>query len=743
MRIGAGCGIPVIAVLALAAPAAAADTASDDVAAAARGAAAIFDSVTVVGSKIEERVGEIAGTASVIARDEIDRRQAQSLEDVVRHEPGVSAVGQAGRFGFAAFRVRGIDGNRVAIELDGVPAPDAFAVGSFASSGRDFVQPELLRSVEILRGPASALHGSDALGGVVVLTTRSPAEFLGAAPDGFAGLTVGADGRDEGLRSSALGAAARGRWQALALLAARRGHELDNRGDVAADPAESEEVAGFARLVRLLDRGLLELTVDRQESAVETDVRHLVGGPAQFATTVRLIADDRVERDRVALLYSFGGERAALHEGRARLYWSEFATDQQTWQERAPDARTPAPTLRWRRFALAEEAVGGEWTGRSELALGAVVHRLVWGVEAERSDVRERRDGSETDLATGAVTSVVLGERLPVRDFPLSRLRSVAAYVADDVALGDRWRLQPALRWERTTTDARPDALYRDDFPNTPVVDSDDASWTPKLGVTRDLGRGQSAYVQVAEGFRAAPFHDVNVGLKIATFNYEAIPNPDLRPERSRGVELGWRRAGATWSAHLALYDNRYRDLIESRANLGVDPATGATIFQSVNRDRARIRGAEGRLRVDLGRLTPAARGWTLDGSLAWADGEDTRRRRPLNSVDPAKATLAASYLAPAGRWSGSAVGTWVDDKRGDLDTTTADLFAPPGYALLDLYAEWRPSERWTVTLALLNALDRRYWSFGKVRGVLAGDPQRDFHSEPGRALLAGVAWRR
>ncbi|MCM2270638.1 MAG: hypothetical protein NDJ75_11095, partial [Thermoanaerobaculia bacterium] len=97
MRIGAGCGIPVIAALALAAPAAAADAASDEVAAEARGAAAIFDSVTVVGSKIEERVGEIAGTASVIARDEIDRRQAQSLEDVVRHEPGVSAVGQAGR----------------------------------------------------------------------------------------------------------------------------------------------------------------------------------------------------------------------------------------------------------------------------------------------------------------------------------------------------------------------------------------------------------------------------------------------------------------------------------------------------------------------------------------------------------------------------------------------------------------------------------------------------------------------
>jgi hemoglobin/transferrin/lactoferrin receptor protein len=722
-----------------AAPAWAGEPAADS----ERGAAAIFDSLTVVGSKVEERVGEIAGTVSVVSRAELDRRQAQSLEDAVRYEPGVSAVGQAGRFGFASFRVRGIDGNRVAVELDGVPMPDAFSVGSFANAGRDFVQPELLRSVEILRGPASALHGSDALGGVVVLTTRSPAELLDGEPDGAADVRFGADGRDRGRRASALGALARGRWQALALVAARRGHELDNRGETPPDPATTDERSGFVRLVRLLDRGLLELTFDRQESEVETDVRHLEGGPAQFASTVRLAADDRVERTRASLRLVTATGSALFVEGRGSLYWSDFVTAQATEQERAPDPRTPVPTLRHRLFALDEEVVGGEWTGRSQLALGRTEHRLVWGVEAVESEVRERRDGRETDLATGATTNVVLGERLPVRDFPVSRLRTVAVYLADDVALGDRWRLQPALRWERTTTDARPDALYLDDFPTTPIVDLDDASWTPKVGVTRELGRGHSVYAQYAEGFRAPPFYDVNVGLRIATFNFEAIPNPDLRPERSRGVELGWRVAGRRASGQLALYDNRYRDLIESRANLGRDPATGTTIFQSVNRDRARIYGAEGRLRVALGRPAPGAAGWTLDAGLSWARGEDTRRDEPLNSVDPAKLTVGLAYAAADGRWSASAVGTLVDSKRGEVDDSTANVFAPPGYALLDLYGEWRATESWTLTLTVLNLFDEKHWSWGRAGGLLADDPQLDFHTEPGRALLLGVAWRR
>jgi hemoglobin/transferrin/lactoferrin receptor protein len=714
-----------------------------DAATPAPGAAAIFDAVTVVASKVEERVGEVAGTVTVISRAELDRRLAQSVADAIRHEPGVTAVGQAGRFGFSSFRVRGVDGNRVAVEVDGVPLRDAFAVGSFSNAGRGSVEPELLAAVEILRGPASALHGSDALGGVVALTTRAPADYLSGTPDRSLEARLSADGRDGGLRASALFASSRGSWQTLALVALRQADEVDNMGAIAPDPAEREDRSAFVRAVRLFERGLLELTFDRQEGDVETDVRHLVRGPGQFATTERLLADDRDERTRVALRQSLLTRRAWLEEGELRLAWNETSARQQTEQLRVADARTPA-TRRERGFELEERWLGGEWRGRSQASTGGALHRLVWGIEAERAEISERRDGRETDLATGAATSVILGERLPVRDFPDSTVGSLALYVADDVVLpNERWRLQPALRWERTRTTAHPDGLYREDFPATPVVDLDDASWTPKLGLLRELGRGHSAYAQYAEGFRAPPFYDVNVGLRIATFGYEAIPNPELRPERSRGAELGWRYAGARVSAHLALYENRYRDLIESRVNLGRDPLTGITTFQSLNRDRATIHGVEARWRVDLERLAPATRGWTIDGGFAWAEGEDTRRRQPLNSVDPAKLTLGASYLAPGGRWSASAIGSWVDGKEGAVDTSTANVYAPPGYALLDLYGELRPGEGWTLTFALLNALDRQYWSFARVRGVLADDPQLDFHSEPGRALLVGVAWRR
>src|SRR5690606_22938130 len=137
--------------------------------------------------------------------------------------------------------------------------------------------------------------------------------------------------------------------------------------------------------------------------------------------------------------------------------------------------------------------------------------------------------------------------------------------------------------------------------------------------------------------------------LSIPQLNYVVLPNPDLDPERSHGVEAGWHHAGAHAQWRLAAFANFYRDLIESRANLGVD-AEGATVFQSVNRDRARIHGVEAAAGLDLGTLSSALDGYTLRGAFAWARGDDTRRDLPLNTVQPARLVLELERAASGWR---------------------------------------------------------------------------------------------
>lgn len=66
------------------------------------------------------------GTISVIDREQMDRHLTITFRDLVRYEPGVSAIGAAGRFGLDSFNIRGLSGNRTHMEIDGVPMADSY-----------------------------------------------------------------------------------------------------------------------------------------------------------------------------------------------------------------------------------------------------------------------------------------------------------------------------------------------------------------------------------------------------------------------------------------------------------------------------------------------------------------------------------------------------------------------------------------------------------------------------------------
>ena len=134
--------------------------------------------ITVSATLAERAQKDVASEVSVIHPAQIDARQVTDIGALVRYEPGVSVSADGSRFGRAGFSVRGLDGNRVRIELDGVAVPDTFAIGSFSNAGRDVVDVDVLKRVEILRGAASSLYGSDALAGVVSFVTKDPASKL-------------------------------------------------------------------------------------------------------------------------------------------------------------------------------------------------------------------------------------------------------------------------------------------------------------------------------------------------------------------------------------------------------------------------------------------------------------------------------------------------------------------------------------------------------------------------------------
>lgn len=703
-----------------------------------------LDTVVVIASRVPEPLAQVVASVAVIERSEIERHLDQDIADLVRYLPGVRVDSDANRFGRSGFSIRGLGGNRVRVEIDGVPLPDAFAVGQFANAGRDLVDLEAVQRVEILRGPASTLYGSDALAGIVAFRSRDPADLLAQGQGAHAyGVRLGYASRD---RSRLLGAnwagETDGGWQAMLLAARREGAQSENsaRSDAeAANPADFARDAFLGKLVRDAgNAGRWSFVFDHSRSDQDTRVRSQHFGPGRFRTTYRLDAEDHSARNRISALGEWRAPTAWLDQLALLVYRQDSEARQDSFQYRLPDAATPFESLRFRRFDFSQQELGLDLLGVSEGEAFGLAHRQVFGIRVEQTDYRGLRDGVETNLASGVASTVILGERFPVRDFPNSSTRRIAAFWQDEIRFGD-FALLPGLRWERYRLDARPDALFIEDYPDIVTADLGATSFTPKLGLRWSVSERASLFLQYAQGFRAPPFSDVNIGLSLPALNFEVRPNPALRPERSRGLEAGLRWHGQALQGTVSVYDNRYRELIESRANLGVDPVSGALVFQSVNRSRARIRGAEAEFRLDLAALRPALEGWSLQGAAAVTRGDDTARDRPLNSIDPDSLTLGLRFDSLGGYWGGELIASAV---RGvsRIDQPANPLFTPPGYSSYDVFAWYEPRPGMRLNLGLFNLLDRQAWDWGSLRGVPANAANLGFYSKPGRSLAASLS---
>lgn len=714
-----------------------------------------LERIVVTATMTERAQKDVASEVSVIDALEIDRRQAQNIADLVRYEPGVSVTGSSSggnRFGTGGFAIRGLSGNRVRIEVDGIAVPDAFAIGSFSSAGRDVVDVDALKRVEIVRGAASSLYGSDALAGVVAFTTKDPTDYLGkdVGQFGSAKLLYDSAGRESAVSGTWAGGSAS---DGVVVVATHRdGHAQNTMGEddssgarrTRPNPQDTRSDALLAKYVHNADSGRVDrLTFDGERGKVDTDVLSSLGYSA-MTNTLTTALDGRDERERLRL--SFDQELPLASALADRLDWKVYLQRSEITQDTYEDRWTLGeigpvnPKQRYRRFTFEQRVLGAEATARKDFSAGGVEHAITYGVDLSRTRTQEQRDGWQRDVTTGAITNVVSPDTFPVRDFPTSDTTTAAMFAQDEMRLADgRLSLIPALRVDYYKLEPRHDGVFAEDNPGTRPVDVDHTSWSPKLGAIWRFDDTWSAFAQYAHGFRAPPYNDVNIGFTNLQFGYTALPNPKLKPETSNGLEAGLRANGRYGYASVSAYENRYRDFIESQSFVGIDPQTGLMLFQSVNRSRVKIRGVEARYGLDFGAFDDALAGFSLKGNIAYAHADDETANEPLASVDPLSAVVGLAY--ERADWSAELLGRFV--RRKDRLPKPAEgesaPFAAPGYATVDFYARWKPYERIELFGALTNLTDRRYWNWSMVNAIPFSATTIDRYSEPGRAVRVGL----
>lgn len=717
------------------------------VTAAEAGPAHDFEQITVTATRTEQAIGDVPATVDVIGREQMDRTLVRDLKDLFRYMPGVSVTSGFGRFGIGDIRIRGLGGNRVRIETDGIAISDAFAIGSYSDANRNFVDMDTLKRAEVVRGPASALYGSDALGGVVSFVTKNPADYLAPGKDAYAGFKLGYQSDWQGLSAGATTAIGGERWSGMVVVSHRQGRETANQGDnhsrdatrTAANPQSRDGRSLLSKLVYTpsLDQQVT-LTVEGNEDRAATDVLHLRGiDPRTGATTLRLAGDDLQTRARVSLEHELSGLDGAVADSLTwRAYRQDSETTQDTVEERIARGQ---PQRREREFNFDQRVHGLELEAHKAFSTGNVGHVLTWGAEISRTDLAQKRDGRAIDLLTGESSNVVLPDVFPVRDFPRSRIDNAAMFVQDEISLADgELTLLPGLRVDYYALQPQHDPIFAEDNPGLRPVKVTERNVSPKLGAVWHFSDDWSTYASYARGFRSPPYNDVNLGFTNLQFGYAAIPNPDLRPETSDGAELGLRHSGRVAWFGLAGFYNRYDDFIESAAMVSRPPETPLVIFQSRNVAEAEIYGVELQAGVKLDGWSPALQGWSLRGAASWQRGQDLTADQPLNSVDPARASIGLAYDAQD--WGVSLHGRFAAGKER---LANPGDFAPPGYGVADLLAHWDFAPGATVNAGVFNLADRKYWDWADVPGVAADSAVLDRYTRPGRnvGVSLAVSW--
>jgi len=578
--------------------------------------------ITVTATRIEESVFHVPQSVSLIQSEEILEGNFRTTPESLQEAPGILV--QETAYGHGSPFIRGLTGKHILILVDGI----RFNNSTFRFGPNQYlnnIDPYIIERVEVMRGPASVLYGSDAIGGVINLITKRREDFSPEKDvDGmFTGRYGSADeskiGRIEvngilrnlgfvgGMTYKDIGDL---RGGADTGIQEHTGYQ-ENDGDIKLQyrlSPEGELIAGY--------RSVHQSDVPRTDKFVYND-ESFVYDPqiwnAFFAAYDNTHPGSLIQGLRVTISRNQeveGLERRAFGSTTLRRYRDEV----DSW--------------------------GASLQANS---LAGISHVLTYGAEYYNDNVDSSR--RDINLSTGVSTP-------RSGNFPDDSEYALAGvFIQDDIAATDRLTTIAGIRYSYARVEAtlpspfgRLEDSYRD--------------WTGSLGFVYAMSEHLHGTASISQGFRAPNLDDTVVLEKVTNEGID-VPSPDLNPENSLNYEIGIKAEYPRYRGSLFYFYNDLHDLIErgpgtyngqtfidENSNGIEDP--GEAVRQKFNVGRAYIQGAEAEGEY------PFAGAWVLRANLSWIYGKDLENREPLSRIPPVMGLLGL-------RWNDSFKKYWAE----------------------------------------------------------------------------------
>lgn len=678
----------------LASPVFAADKKADDV-------------MVVSGSRMEQKLEDVSGPISVITAEQIEEQVVSNVADLFRYEPGVTALGGAGDA--QTFIIRGMGENRVKIVRDGVRQNDAYKDGGV---GQSYFDTDMIKQVEVVKGPASAAYGSDALGGVIAITTKDAADFL-KGRDSYLDATSGYASSSHQKMAGFTGALRTGELENLLRYTWRDGGVTQNYDS---DKNEFDIVSQallFKSQWNLSDSQFLKLTVDYFTEGQDPDAVDLTKAGSVFNQPIT----DK-DTDNLSLVLDHGIALQAPWVDRidSKLY---YARTKQTMDQYASSKYPVRPTNPY----VTKNSL--DHNGFEQKSLGAQLkfskaldsQRLAWGLEYEHTDNERTRFKAPT----------VAGdfEGYSELSFPSTTTEHGALWAFDELKFGERWVLTPGARYDYYRMNPDQDPAYTGEN----LKRFSEGEFSPKLGLVFKAHEAANLFAQYSHGYKTPMYDNAFSTLNHQAYGYRIEPNTNLKPESSDGIDLGVRGSAGGFSYEVATFYNKYDDFIE----LGQVSTEGRTaVYQYQNLDKATTKGAEAKADYWLNDLVNV---W---GNLSYIEGKDGDGNY-INSLSPLKGTLGVRLEQP--NWNINTALRFADDmSKVGKDAKGNDNIKSAGWGVVDIYAQFKPVQDLQFNVGVFNLFDKEYVNYESITGQSASASISN-KTEPGRNLSARVKY--
>ncbi|WAG11948.1 TonB-dependent hemoglobin/transferrin/lactoferrin family receptor [Aeromonas dhakensis] len=678
----------------LASPVFAADKKADDV-------------MVVSGSRMEQKLEDVSGPISVITAEQIEEQVVSNVADLFRYEPGVTALGGAGDA--QTFIIRGMGENRVKIVRDGVRENDAYKNGGV---GQSYFDTDMIKQVEVVKGPASAAYGSDALGGVIAITTKDAADFL-KGRDSYLDATSGYASSSHQKMAGFTGALRTGELENLLRYTWRDGGVTQNY-----DSDKNEfDIVSQAVLLKsqwnLSDSQFLKLTVDYFTEGQDPDAVDLTKAGSVFNQPIT----DK-DTDNLSLVLDHGIALQAPWVDRidSKIY---YARTKQTMDQYASSKYPVRPTNPY----VTKNSL--DHNGFEQKSLGAQVkfskaldsQRLAWGLEYEHTDNERTRFKAPT----------VAGdfEGYSELSFPSTTTEHGALWAFDELKFGERWVLTPGARYDYYRMNPDQDPAYTGEN----LKRFSEGEFSPKLGLVFKAHEAANLFAQYSHGYKTPMYDNAFSTLNHQAYGYRIEPNTNLKPESSDGIDLGVRGSAGGFSYEVATFYNKYDDFIE----LGQVSTEGRTaVYQYQNLDKATTKGAEAKADYWLNDLVNV---W---GNLSYIEGKDGDGNY-INSLSPLKGTLGVRL--EQANWNINTALRFADDmSKVGKDAKGNDNIKSAGWGVVDIYAQFKPVQDLQFNVGVFNLFDKEYVNYESITGQSASASISN-KTEPGRNLSARVKY--